>query len=318
MNLPILSIIVPCLNEEECIRYTTEKLLGILYDLQNKREISNQSFIFFVDDGSNDSTWDLIKEYNEKSDGKVKGISFSRNYGNQKAILAGLLESSKYDVDCFISIDADLQQDEMKIPEFIQKYKNGAQIVAGIRNDRKTDSLYKRYTALTFYKLMNMLGVKIKVNHSDYRLISKAVVKSLEKFPETNIFLRGIFNDLGYTKDYVYFDVKSRKAGKTKFSPIALFSLAISGITSFSIVPLRIVTFIGFMMSFISFVLGFSAFIDKFIKHSTVPGWATIVVSIGFISGVQILCMGIIAEYLGQLFQEVKARPRYIIEKQVN
>ncbi len=318
MNLPVLSIIVPCLNEEECICSTTERLLDILYELQNKGEISDQSFIFYVDDGSNDSTWNLIKEYNKKFNGKVKGISFSRNFGNQKAILAGLLESSKYNVDCFISIDADLQQDETKIAEFIQKYKNGAQIVAGIRNDRKTDSLYKRYTALAFYKLMNLLGVKIKINHSDYRLVSKAVVKSLEKFPETNLFLRGIFNDLGYKKDYIYFDVKARKAGKTKFSPISLFSLAISGITSFSIVPLRIVTFIGFMISFISFVLGFSAFIDKLMKHNVVPGWATIVVAIGFISGVQILCMGIIAEYLGQLFQEVKARPRYIIENQVD
>ena len=164
---------------------------------------------------------------------------------------------------------------------------------------------------------MNILGVKIKVNHSDYRLVSRQVVESLKKFPETNLFLRGIFNELGFTNDFVYFDVKAREKGKTKFTPVALFSLAISGITSFSIIPLRIVTFVGFMMSFLSFLLGFSAFIDKWIRHTTVPGWATIVAAIGFISGVQILCMGIIAEYLGQLFQEVKSRPRYIIEKKI-
>ncbi len=317
MNLPVLAIIVPCLNEEECISSTTGRLLEILCDLENKEEISSNSFILYIDDGSNDYTWQLIEKYNKETNGKVKGVSFSRNFGNQKAILAGLFEALNYNADCFISIDADLQQDETKIPEFIKKYKGGAQIVAGIRKDRNTDGLFKKYTALTFYRIMNLLGVKIKVNHSDYRLVSRQVVESLKKFPETNLFLRGIFNELGFTNDFVYFDVKAREKGKTKFTPVSLFSLAISGITSFSIIPLRIVTFVGFMMSFLSFLLGFSAFIDKWIRHTTVPGWATIVAAIGFISGVQILCMGIIAEYLGQLFQEVKSRPRYIIEKKI-
>lgn len=318
MNLPVLALVVPCLNEEECIASTAERLLEIIRDLKNKEEISENSFVFFVDDGSCDSTWRIIENYNKNTNGQVKGAKFSRNFGNQKAILAGLFEASKYNADCFISIDADLQQDETKISEFIHKYKCGAQIVSGIRNDRKTDGFFKRFTALSFYKLMNILGVNIKINHSDYRLVSREIVDALKNFPETNMFLRGIFNDLGFTKDYIFFDVKARKAGKTKFSPMSLFSLAISGITSFSIVPLRMVTFIGFMMSLVSFILGFSAFIDKLVRHSTVPGWATIVVAIGFISGVQILCMGIIAEYLGQLFQEVKSRPRYIIEKELN
>ncbi len=318
MELPVLAIIVPCLNEEECIDLTTEKLLEILLNLEKKEEISKRSFIFYIDDGSSDSTWKLVEKYSLETNGKVKGIRFSRNYGNQKAILAGLLEASTYNADCYISIDADLQQDETKIPEFIHKYKDGAQIVLGIRKDRSTDGFFKRYTAVAFYKIMNLLGVKIKTNHSDYRLVSSQVVEALKNFHEINLFLRGIFNDLGFNKDYVYFDVKARKAGKTKFTPISLLSLAISGITSFSIVPLRIVTFIGFLMSFVSFILGISAFIDKLIRHNAVPGWATIVVAIGFISGIQILCMGIIAEYLGQLFQEVKARPRYIIEKKAS
>ena len=317
MELPVLAIIVPCLNEEECIDLTTEKLLEILLNLEKKEEISKRSFIFYIDDGSSDSTWKLVEKYSLETNGKVKGIRFSRNYGNQKAILAGLLEASTYNADCYISIDADLQQDETKIPEFIHKYKDGAQIVLGIRKDRSTDGFFKRYTAVAFYKIMNLLGVKIKTNHSDYRLVSSQVVEALKNFHEINLFLRGIFNDLGFNKDYVYFDVKARKAGKTKFTPISLLSLAISGITSFSIVPLRIVTFIGFLMSFVSFILGISAFIDKLIRHNAVPGWATIVVAIGFISGIQILCMGIIAEYLGQLFQEVKSRPRYIIEKKI-
>ena len=318
MSLPILAIVVPCLNEEECICSTAERLLEILNQMENNEEISKDSFILFVDDGSEDSTWELIEKYHKTTKGKIKGISFSRNFGNQKAILAGLLESSKYNADCYISIDADLQQDETKIPEFIYKYKDGAQIVLGIRKDRSTDGFFKRYTAVSFYKIMNILGVKIKVNHSDYRLVSRQVVEALKEFSETNLFLRGIFNDLGFNKDYVYFDVKARKAGETKFTPISLLSLAISGITSFSIVPLRIVTLIGFLMSFIRFIIGINAFIDKIIRHIAVPGWATIVVAIGFISGVQILCMGIMAEYIGQLFQEVKARPRYIIEKKVS
>lgn len=318
MNLPVLALVVPCYNEEECIGSTAEKLLEEIQVLKEKQEISENSFIFFVDDGSSDSTWKIIEEYNRNTKGIVKGVKFSRNFGNQRAILAGLFEASKYNTDCFISIDADLQQDETKILEFIQKYKSGAQIVAGIRKDRKTDDFFKRFTALSFYKFMNLLGVNIKVNHSDYRLVSKNIVNALKNFPETNMFLRGIFNDLGFSKDYVYFDVKPRKAGKTKFSSVSLFSLAMNGITSFSIVPLRMVSFIGFIISLFSFILGFSAFIDKLIRHSTVPGWATIVVAIGFISGIQILCMGIIAEYLGQLFQEVKSRPRYIIEKEIN
>ena len=168
----------------------------------------------YVDDGSTDKTWDEIEKYSLEYKNRVKGIKFSRNFGNQKAILAGLLESSNHNTDCFITIDADLQQDEMKIGEFVQKYQEGAQIVCGIRTDRNTDGIFKKYTALAFYKLMNILGVNIKINHSDYRLVSKEVVQTLKSFPETNLFLRGIFNELGYKKDYVYFDVKPRKIGK--------------------------------------------------------------------------------------------------------
>lgn len=317
-ELPVLSVIVPCLNEEGNIPKTTDRLIEVLNDLVKNHEISSKSFIFYVDDGSTDKTWDLISEYSEKYPEQVRGVKFSRNFGNQKAILAGLLESSKYDADCYITIDADLQQDESKIKEFVRKYKDGARIVCGIRTDRDTDGFFKKYTALTFYKLMNILGVNIKINHSDYRLVTKEVVQTLRKFPETNLFLRGIFNELGYKKDYVYFDVKSREIGETKFTPFSLFTLAISGITSFSLIPLRLVTLIGFLMSLGSFLLGISAFYDKYVLHNTVPGYATTIVAVAFIGGIQILCLGIIAEYLGQLFQEVKSRPRYIIEKEID
>ena len=317
-GLPVLSVIVPCLNEEDNISKTTNRLIEIINDLVSCDEISDKSFIFYVDDGSTDKTWDEIEKCSAEYNDRVKGLKFSRNFGNQKAILAGLLESKKYNADCFITIDADLQQDETKIKEFVQKYKEGAQIVCGIRTDRNTDGLFKKYTALTFYKLMNILGVNIKINHSDYRLVSKEVVQTLKTFPETNLFLRGIFNELGYKKDYVYFDVKPREIGETKFTPFSLFALAISGITSFSLVPLRLVTLIGFLMSFGSFILGVSAFIDKYIRHTAVPGYATTIVAVAFIGGIQILCLGVIAEYLGQLFQEVKSRPRYIIEKEID
>ncbi len=314
--VPILAVVIPCLNEEECLNSTTTAIFTVINNLAEENLISDKSFIFYVDDGSTDNTWSIIETQNKENQ-RVKGIKFSRNYGNQKAILAGLTESVKYNADCVITIDADLQQDENKIKDFIIKYLNGAQIVLGIRNNRKTDGFFKKLSALAFYKFMNILGVNIKVNHSDYRLVSREVINVLNTFKETNLFLRGMFNELGFKKDYVYFDVKPRKCGKSKYTPFALYSLAMSGITSFSLIPLRIVTFVGFIMSFVSFLIGLSAIIDKFTNNNPVPGWTTIVVSIGFISGIQILCLGIIAEYLGQLFQEVKARPRYIIESEV-
>lgn len=318
MQLPVLAIIVPCFNEEDCILYAVERLSSIIHELVNENIISKQSFLFFIDDGSNDNTWNIIAASNANNKELIKGIKFSRNFGNQKAILAGLIESVKYNADCVITIDADLQQDETKIAEFIEKYNNGAQIVCGIRNNRKTDGLFKRTTALAFYKIMNMLGVSIKINHSDYRLVSKKAINSLSSFKETNLFLRGIFNELGYKKDFVYFDVKPRKKGVSKYTPFSLFSLAISGITSFSIVPLHFVSALGLIMSCFSFLIGISAIVDKLIRHNAIPGWTTIVVTVGLIGGIQIFCLGIIGEYIGQLFQEVKARPRYIIENIVD
>ena len=316
--MPVLSIIVPCFNEEDCIPSTTKRLLEIMNELISENVISDKSYIFYVDDGSTDKTWEIIDKYAQINPQRVRGVKFSRNFGNQKAILAGLTESRKYSPDCLITIDADLQQDETKIREFVQKYKGGAQIVCGIRNNRNTDGFFKKYSALAFYKFMNILGVKIKMNHSDYRLIGSEAADALAQFKETNLFLRGMFQELGFTKEYVYFDVKPREIGSSKFTPFSLLTLALSGITSFSLVPLRFVTFVGFFMSVFSFVIGLSAVYDHFIRQNTVPGWATIVVCVGFVGGIQILCLGVIAEYLGQLFQETKARPRYIIEKTLN
>ncbi len=318
-DMPVLSVIIPCLNEEESIPSTTKRLLEVLDELISDRVISDKSFLFYIDDGSSDKTWSIIEQLSDEYLNRVKGIKFSRNFGNQKAILAGLTESRKYNPDCFITIDADLQQDETKIGEFVQKYKAGNEIVCGIRNDRKTDGFFKKHSALAFYKLMNIMGVNIKMNHSDYRLIGSDAALALSQFKETNLFLRGVFQELGFKKEYVYFDVKPREIGVSKFTPLSLLLLALSGITSFSLVPLRLVTFVGFLMALASILVAFSALYVKFVGDSSlVPGWATIVVCVGFVGGVQILCLGIIAEYLGQLFQETKARPRYIIEKTID
>lgn len=317
-ELPVLSIVVPCLNEEECIENTAVRLINILNGLFYEDVISDKSFIFFVDDGSSDNTWNMLANLKKTYPDKIKAIKFSKNFGNQKALLAGLSESTKYNVDCVITIDADLQQDENKIKEFVLKFKDGAQIVCGIRNDRKTDTFLKKISALLYYRFMNLLGVNIKINHSDFRLIGSQVLETLQNYKESNLFLRGMFNEIGFNKQYVNFDVKPRSAGKTKYTFFSLFSLALNGIVSYSLVPLRFVTFIGFIMAFTSFLIGLSSVYDYYFRDGVVSGWATIVVSVCFIGGIQILCLGIIAEYLGQLFVEVKARPRYIIEKSLD
>lgn len=318
MQNPILALVIPCYNEEEVIKTTINRLLEVLNDLINTEKISHESFIYLVNDGSKDSTWKIIQELHSEFPDKVKALNFTRNFGNQRAILAGLLEVRKFNVDCCITLDADLQQDENKIIEFVDKFKNGAHIVCGVRNSRKTDSFMKKHTALAFYKVMNLLGVKIMPNHSDFRLTSKKVLDILGEYREVNLFLRGIFHEFGYKTEYVDFDVKPRFAGVSKFSPWDLFSLAAKGITSFSVVPLRTVTCLGMLISLFSFILGLNVIWEKLHNTYTLPGWATLVVAITFIGGIQILCIGVIGEYLGQLFQEVKSRPRYIVETELS
>ncbi|MDD3236851.1 MAG: glycosyltransferase family 2 protein [Candidatus Gastranaerophilales bacterium] len=318
MQNPKLALVIPCYNEEEVIETTVKRLLEVMETLSGESCISAESFVYLVNDGSKDATWNIIQKLHSAYPDKVKAINFTRNFGNQRAILAGLLEVKKHGIDCCITLDADLQQDENKIKDFVEKYKGGAQIVCGIRNDRKTDGFMKKHTAQAFYKIMNMLGVKIKPNHSDFRLTSSQVLDILGDYREVNLFLRGIFYEFGYKTEYVYFDVKPRFAGTSKYSAWDLFSLAAKGITSFSVVPLRMVTFVGFIISLFSFILCLSVVYEKLSSSYTLPGWSTIVAAITFIGGIQILSIGIIGEYLGQLFQEVKARPRYIIETELS
>ena len=312
-----LAIAIPCFNEQELIKPTTERLLEILSDLEKKEKISDSSYIYLVDDGSKDDTWLEIAKAVARHPIKIKAVKFSSNFGNQKALLAGMLGAQKIGCSAVVTIDADLQQDENKIEEFIDKYHEGYKIVFGIRNDRKTDDCLKRITALAFYKLMNILGVKIPKNHSDYRFVSSEVLEVLKKFQETDLFLRGFFHEIGFSTTNVYFDVKPRNVGKSKFNLISLTALAVNGITSYSIVPLKLICVLGIFCMIFGFTMGLWAIFAKLFYNDSPDGWATSIILTSFFGGVEIFCVGIVGEYLGQIFREVKRRPRYLIEDEL-
>ncbi len=312
-----LAIIIPCFNEELVIKSTIETLLKVMEEIIAKGKISDESYIYLVDDGSKDKTWQIIEELRNVYGNRIKGTSFVRNYGNQKALIAGLMSVKQVGCDCVISIDADLQQDEYAIEKFIDEYHNGAEIVSGIRNDRKTDSFFKKWSALCFYKLMNILGVKIPPNHSDYRLVSSKALEIMEKYSEAGLFLRGFFHEIGLKTAYVHFDVKARQAGCSKFNFFSLTSLALNGITAYSVVPLRIIAALGILTVLGSFLFAADVIFEKYFLNDMPSGWATLAILLAFFGGVQLFCLGIIGEYIGQIFYEVKARPRYIKGKEL-
>ena len=311
MDKPVLAIIIPCYNEELCVKAAIERLLDVLDDLIKKNKIKKDSYLYLVDDGSHDKTWSIIADFHRKNS-RIKGLKFIRNFGNQKALIAGLEGVRNIGCDCAVSIDADLQQDECAIEEFVDKYTEGADIVSGIRKDRKTDGLFKKFTALAFYKLMNILGAKIPQNHSDYRLVSKKALNIMELYPEKYLFLRGFFNEVALKTAFVYFNVKPRMSGESKFNFMSLMTLALNGITSYSIVPLRLVAVLGFLMAFFGFLVGVETIIEKVFWHNSPNGWATAIILMCVFGGIQLFCLGLIGEYVGQVFREVKARPRYI------
>ena len=317
MQIPKLAIIIPCFNEELCIKSTCERLLEVIEILSQKGKISKDSYLYFVDDGSTDNTWNLIEDLHNMNSLNVKGLKFIRNYGNQRALIAGLEGVRNLGCDCAVSIDADLQQDELAIEKFIDKYLAGCEIVLGIRNDRKTDGFFKKVSALLFYRTMNLMGAKIPVNHSDYRLVSKKALDMMALYPEKALFLRGFFFELGLKTDVVKFDVKPRSAGKSKFNLFSLMGLALNGITSFSIVPLRVVSCLGLFMALIAFCIGVEAICEKIFLQNVLNGFTTVITMLAFIGGLQIFSLGVIGEYVGQVYKEVKARPRYITEKEL-
>ena len=311
MNKPILAIIIPCYNEELCVKTTSDRLLQLIDKLINDNKISKNSYLYFVDDGSTDSTWNIIETLH-KQDSRVKALKFVRNFGNQKALIAGLEGVREIGCDCTVSIDADLQQDENAIETFIEEFQKGADIVSGIRNDRKTDTFFKKLTATMFYKTMNILGAKIHQNHSDYRLVSKKALDIMQLYPEKYLFLRGFFNEVGLKTAYVHFNVKQRIAGESKFNFFSLMALALNGITSYSVVPLRFVAVLGFFMALLGFLVGVETVFEKIFLHNSPNGWATTIILLCVFGGIQLFCLGLIGEYVGQVFREVKARPRYI------
>lgn len=313
MKIPKLALVLPAYNEEEVLPETISRLTIVLDDLILKNQITDDSFMVFVDDGSKDKTWILIEGLS-KVNKFVKGLKLSKNQGHQNALLAGM-EYVTDKCDCMISLDADLQQDENSIQNFLEKYLEGSEVVLGIRNDRKSDGLFKKITALGFYKLMNVMGVNVVKNHADYRLLSSRANKSLMQFEEVNLFLRGMVPLVGFKIDYVYFDVKDRFAGESKYTLSKMLGFAIDGITSFSVTPLRIISVIGFLVFLLSVIMGLYVFSAYLFTNDAVPGWASTVLPIYFIGGVQILSLGVIGEYIGKIYKETKKRPRYFIEK---
>lgn len=316
MNTPKLAIIIPCFNEELCIEKTVNQLLVVMESLIQKNKITQDSYIYLVDDGSSDNTWEIIKKLHTENP-LVKAQKFIRNYGNQKALIAGLEGVHEIGCDCVVSIDADLQQDEWAIEKFVDKYMEGFDIVSGIRNDRNTDSFFKKFTAVMFYKIMNILGAKIPVNHSDYRLVSHRALSVMAQYTEKALFLRGFFHELGLKTAYVYFDVKPRMAGESKFNFYKLMELSLNGITSFSVVPLRFIAVLGFLMALFGFIVGVEAVFEKLFHNNAPNGMATTIILLCVFGGIQLFCVGIIGEYVGQVYREVKGRPRYIKETEL-
>lgn len=311
MTEPVLTIVVPCYNEEEILPYTFSQLKGLLTEMVNEKLISAHSKILFVDDGSQDRTWKLIfKE--TLNNGPIKGLKLSRNVGHQNALLAGMF-TSKDESDCIVTIDADLQDDIQVMKDFVKKYREGYEIVYGVREKRESDTFFKRTTAQSFYKIMKSLGVELVYNHADFRLMSKRAVKELERFEEINLFLRGIVPLIGFKSTNVYYERKERMAGETKYPLRKMLSFAFDGITSFSMKPIRFVLFGGFASFFISLIFALYFLILKFFG-STELGWTSLITSIWLIGGLQLIAVGLVGEYVGKIYGEVKRRPKYTID----
>lgn len=307
----ILYLVIPCYNEEEVLPITTKKLTEKLDNMIKDKLVSKESRIMYVNDGSKDRTWELIGQFN-KTNKYVTGVNLSRNRGHQNALLAGLMTAKEY-ADIVVSMDADLQDDIDVVDKMVIEYNKGCDIVYGVRSARKTDTWFKKTTAEGFYKFMALLGVEIVYNHADYRLMSKRALDELENFKEVNLFLRGIIPLLGFKTAKVEYERKERFAGESKYPLKKMLNFALDGILSFSIKPIRIITSAGFIVSFLSFLFLIYVIIGHFVSDN-VTGWTTIVALICFFGSFQVLCIGIIGEYIGKIYNETKHRPRYIIE----
>lgn len=312
MKKNILWIVIPCYNEEEVLPITAPMFLEKLNSLIASEKISDESRILFVNDGSKDETWEIIKSLS-RQEKHFMGISQSRNRGHQNAVLAGLMEAKDY-ADITISIDCDGQDDINAMDEMIEKYIEGYDVVYGVRNDRTTDTFFKRFTAQTYYKLLNKLGVEVVYNNADYRLISSRVLNEFKNFKEVNIFLRGLIPLVGFNSTSVYYKRNERLAGESHYPLFKMIALAADGITSLSIKPIRFVTTLGIVMSFVAFI-GIIWAIITALSGNAVSGWASLVCIVSLIGGLQLFSLGIIGEYVGKTYLETKQRPRYIISE---
>lgn len=307
-----LYVVLPCYNEEEVLPETSKRLLELFDSMRKENLIDSLSRIVFVDDGSKDRTWELISSLSSEHD-EIYGIKLAKNAGHQNALLAGLM-TVRNSCECVISIDADLQDDIGAIPEMVKKYQEGCDVVYGVRSKRETDTFLKRTTAELFYKLMLGLGVNMVYNHADYRLMSERALNALSEFTEVNLFLRGMVPLVGYKSDTVYYERVKRFAGESKYPLKKMLSFALNAITSFSITPIRLISALGASACIIAIIMAVYTLVQKFTGH-TDSGWASIMMSIWFIGGVQLISLGLIGEYIGKMYKEVKHRPRYIIEE---
>lgn len=308
----VLYVVVPCYNEEEVLPNTSDALLGQLKEMIGCGVISGESKILFVDDGSSDKTWNLISKISD-SEKSVEGIKLSHNQGHQNALFAGMMYV-KNKCDCMISVDADLQDDITVFPEFVKKYNEGCDVVYGVRNERKKDSAFKRFTAQGFYKFMNLMGAETVYNHADYRLMSRRALDALSEYKEVILFLRGIVPLIGFKSDSVLYARKERTAGETKYPLKKMINFALDGIISFSVKPIRLISAFGMLCSILSVGGLLYALISYFFGY-TVPGWTALTCSIWLLGGIQLLSIGVLGEYIGKIFSEVKHRPKYFIEE---
>lgn len=310
-----LYMVIPCYNEQEVLPETSKRLKEKLLTLVKAGKIDPESRIIFVNDGSKDRTWEIIRRLHEE-DPVFGGVNLSRNRGHQNALLAGLM-TVKDHADMAISMDADLQDDINAIDEMVEKYLNGTDIVYGVRSSRAKDTFFKKATAEGFYKLMNTMGVNTVFNHADYRLMSKRALEGLAEFREVNLFLRGIVPMIGYSTDVVYYKRGERFAGESKYPLGKMLSFAIEGITSLSTKPIRMITFLGFFI----FLVSIGILIYSLVRHfmgATIVGWTTLMVSVWAIGGLILLSLGVVGEYIGKIYLETKARPRFLIEEFLN
>ena len=314
MNNTKLIIVVPCYNEEGVLQETTRQLSAILSGMEQDGKIT-EGRLMYVDDGSRDATWHLIEQLSSENY-RVMGLKLAHNVGHQQALWAGLEWAANAPFDAIVSIDADLQDDVQAIVEMTDRFNQGIDIVYGVRKERKTDTFFKKHTAQAFYKLMQTMGGDVVYNHADFRLMSKRALQALVAHPERDLFLRGIVRSLGFPSDFVYYDRHERFAGESKYPLSKMLNFAIDGITSFSVKPLRLITTFGILFMLVAIgIIGYALY--AYLTGHTIQGWTSLLISLWFIGGAILTAIGVIGEYVGKIYKEVKRRPRYFIEKQI-